>query len=124
MTQEYECSFCGKKGVKLWHPRGKLRPFICAKCAEARQSSVFYNEYEWIKDKKTGQKTGRKTGRQLPLAKWVVNEKGGVPSYTGLNFNGKPYSYTTTLMLDYDSKSMVQFIPADEEVNWNKLPTS
>lgn len=118
MGKKYECSFCKKAGVKLWHPMEGNAPLICAKCAEIRQSKILYNEYAWSRDKRSAHLTGKK--KVLPI--WAVNEKGEVPSYVGPNADGDPLSFTTTLIIDVDDKKEVCFIPASEAENWQALP--
>ena len=111
----YKCHWCGKTGAKLWHPEQDESMLICARCAEVRQSPIMYNEYKWSKDKLRGDLTGRK----LPLPEWKVNERGEVPSYAGFNAWGKPYSYTSTLIL---GNSKTKFVPANEDGLWDKFP--
>ena len=120
MGKKYECSFCKKAGVKLWHPMEGNAPLICAKCAEIRQSKILYNEYIWSRDKRSAHLTGRK--KVLPI--WKVRKEGDVPSYAGPNADGLPLSYTTTLIVDLEDKQKVPFIPANDSVNWAELPTT
>ena len=120
MSKKYECSFCNKTGVKLWHPIEENAPLICAKCAEIRQSKMLYNEYVWSRDKKSAHLTGKK--KVLPI--WKVTKEGDVPSYAGPNADGKPFSYTTTLIVDIEDREKIAFIPADESVSWSELPTN
>ena len=119
MKKTYNCSFCDRNAVKLWHPMNDVAPLICAKCAEKRQSALTYNEYKWSKNKREATLTGRK----LPLAKWTVDEKGEVPSYAGPDANGVPFSYTSTLIVDLNDEEKVPFTPANENVAWTDLPT-
>ena len=119
MSKECKCSFCGRKGVKLWHPLGEENPLICATCAEKRQSSLTYNEYRWSRNKREAHLTGKK----IPLARWIVNDIGEVPSYAGPDADGVPFSYTTTLIIDLEEEKMVPCIPVDEEKFWRSLPT-
>ena len=43
-TENYVCSICGKRNVKLWRPYMDTSPLICAECAEKRQESREYEE--------------------------------------------------------------------------------
>ena len=120
--QNYKCNECGKSGVKLWAPTGSKTPKICAKCAEKRQSKLTYNEYVWEKNKRNAHLTGKK----LPLPTWKVSEEGMVPSYAGPNADGEPFSYTSTLIIDFDDKETAfePVYPDDESEDWHKLPTN
>ena len=116
MARDYKCGSCGKRGVKLWHPEGELEPLICATCAEKRQSQILYNEYSWNRNKLEGHLVGKKV-----LPKWKVNNEGKVPSYAGFDPFGKPYGYTTTLLLGSEKTS---YIPSTiKNVDWDSLPT-
>lgn len=117
MDKNYKCIFCSRTGIKLWHPINDVSPKICARCAQSRQSDMTYNEYVWDRYKREAHLTGRK----LPLEKWEVNENGEVPSYAGPNADGEPFSYTTTLIL---GSTHTAFVPADEDVDWQQLPTN
>lgn len=120
MKKNYNCSFCDRTAIKLWHPMNDVAPLICARCAEKRQSALTYNEYKWSKNKHEAHLTGKK----VPLERWSVNNKGEVPSYSGPDANGLPFSYTTTLVVDLNEEKMVPFVPADDDVSWRDLPTN
>lgn len=135
--EDYVCSICEKKHVKLWRPYGQSNPLICAVCAEERQRPYEYEEVIWIKDGYDGY-MGKHTGKKLPLPKWVVDETGRVPSYQGPGPEGKTRHMTDHLLvtLDYGNVDMIPAVP-DEDGNfwcyttvpesfckwWNNLPT-
>ena len=75
-TDNYVCSICGKRNVKLWRPYMDTAPLICAEYAEERQSPREYEEKVWSK---VGEErfSGKLTGKRLPLPKWKVNGKRG-----------------------------------------------
>lgn len=81
-TDNYVCSICGKRNVKLWRPYMDITPLICAECAEERQSSREYEEKIWSKEGEA-RFSGIFTGRRQPLPKWKVNEKGKIPTDMG-----------------------------------------
>ena len=143
-TENYVCSICAKRNVKLWRPYMDTSPLICAECAEKRQESREYKETIWSKEA-NGWYTGKFTGKKLPLPKWTVNENGKVPSYLGPGPDGVPTSMTDQLIVDLSdvstsyssgSTSMVPACP-DEDGDfwgytsvpeefckwWNELPT-
>ena len=120
-TENYVCSICGRRGVKLWHPFLDISPLLCAECAEKRQTPL-------IAYKK----------------RWKVDEDGRVPSY--IVFNVLSENMTNRLYVDlsevsgsvFSSKctSMVPAYPKEdgyfycynrepEELRnwWNSLPT-
>ncbi|MBE5821263.1 MAG: hypothetical protein E7311_01570 [Clostridiales bacterium] len=98
MCKNYECSFCGKEGVKLWRPYGAFKPLVCAECAETRQSPIEYYVLTW---KKEGEKyIEEPTGEKLPLPKWIINEKGRVPNYRGPGPNGIEREMTDQLIIN------------------------
>lgn len=143
-TENYVCSICGKRNVKLWRPYMGTSPLICAECAEERQTPQEYDETIWNKEA-DGFYTGTVTDKKLPLPKWKVNENGKVPSYFGPGPEGAPESMTDQLIVNLadvstsyssGSTSMVPAAPdADgdfwgytsvpEEVCkwWEELPT-
>lgn len=98
-TENYVCSICGKRNVKLWRPYMGTAPLICAKCAEKRQSPQEYEETIWKKEGED-QYVGTFTGKKLPLPKWEVNDKGKVPSYFGPGPEGMPERPTDQLLVD------------------------
>ena len=112
-----KCVFCKKSGVKLWHNIQSEDTLICAKCAEIRQSKRMANEYIWFNNGHLGVFTGNK----IPLENWKVNEDGEIPGNSGIDPYGKPFSMTTTLLVNIDGIS-VPFIPTNVE-DWKKLPT-
>ncbi len=143
-TENYVCSICGKRNVKLWRPYMDTSPLICAECAEERQTPKEYEETIWAK-KADGSYTGTFTGKNLPLPKWKVNEKGKVPSYLGPGPNGVTESMTDQLIVNladvsvsYSSGS-TSMVPASPDENgdfwgytsvpeevckwWEELPT-
>lgn len=143
-TENYVCSICGKRNVKLWRPYMDTSPLICAECAEKRQESREYEEKIWSKEA-NGWYIGKFTGKKLPLPKWKVNENGKVPSYIGPGPDGVPACMTDQLIVDLSdvstsyssgSTSMVPACP-DEDGDfwgytsvpeefckwWNELPT-
>lgn len=81
-TDNYVCSICGKRNVKLWRPCLNDAPLICAECAEERQSPREYEEKIWTK---VGEKhfSGKLTGKKFPLPKWKVDENGEIPTDMG-----------------------------------------
>lgn len=103
-TDNYVCSICGKRNVKLWRPYMGTAPLICAECAEKRQSPQEYEETIW---KKSSEKfyTGKFTGKKLSLPKWKVNEAGKVPSYNGPGPEGMPECMTDHLLVDLSDVS-------------------
>lgn len=131
---KYVCSFCGKKNVKLWRPYNCCNPLICASCAEERQNPRKYNELTW--DKTPDGYIGKPTRRKLPMGKWVVNEKGQIPSWVhGLGPNGKPYVFTDQLDVEGYGSMMpavpdkdgsfweYTFVPEERAKWWEDLPT-
>ena len=122
---DYKCSICGRENVKLWRPYMDLEPLICATCAEKRQSPWEYDEVKW--EKRGSISRGTPTGRKLPLPKWVVDEKGKVPSYDGPGPDGEECIKTDQLIVDLSdvSKSyrsghttMVPAVPCENCSMW------
>ena len=62
-TDNYVCSICGKRNVKLWRPYMDNAPLICAECAEKRQTPQKYEETIWKKESE-GHYTGELTGNR------------------------------------------------------------
>lgn len=81
-SEVYRCHICGRKGVKLWRPKGDSEPFICANCAEKRQLRMTYNKRVWLKNS-DGTFDGVNIFKWIPLPPWNVNAEGLVPSYDG-----------------------------------------
>lgn len=103
-TENYMCSICGKRNVKLWRPYMDTAPLICAECAEKRQTPCEYEETLWQKED-NGRYTGTFTGKKLPLPKWEVDENGHVPSYQGPGPDGKTRIKTDQLIVDLSDVS-------------------
>ena len=125
-TENYVCSICGKRNVKLWRPYMDTTPLICAECAEKRQTPYEYEETIWQKED-NGWYTGKFTGKKLPLPKWKVDEKGEVPSYQGPGPDGEPRFMTNQLIVDLSdvstsytsgSTSMVPACPDEDGEFW------
>lgn len=125
-TENYVCSICGKRNVKLWRPYMDTTPLICAECAEKRQTPYEYEETIWQKED-NGWYTGKFTGKKLSLPKWEVDEKGKVPSYQGPGPDGEPRSMTDQLIVDLSdvstsytsgSTSMVPACPDEDGEFW------
>lgn len=142
-TDNYVCSICGKRNVKLWRPYMGTVPLICAECAEKRQTPREYEEKIWHQED-NGWYIGIFTGKKLSLPKWKVDEKGKVPSYYGPGPAGQPARMTDQLIVDLSDVSTaysrgVSMVPAcpdedgkfwgytsvPEEVCewWDELPT-
>lgn len=81
-TDNYVCSICGKRNVKLWRPYMDTDPLVCAECAEKRQAPREYEKKIWYKESE-GRFSGEFTGERLPLPKWEVNEQGKIPTDMG-----------------------------------------
>lgn len=130
INENYVCSICGKKSVKLWHPYiGGKSYLICAECAEKHQTPMEYQETIWY-TREDGSYTGEFATRKIPLPKWSVDEEGKVPSYHGSEEEYK----TDQLIVDLSDMglSITTLVPAapDEDGNfseeickWTKLPT-
>ena len=103
-TENYVCSICGKRDVKLWRPYMDTEPLVCAECAEKRQTPQEYEETIWHKEE-DGSHTGTFTGKKLPLPKWKVDEKGKVPSYFGPGPDGETKCVTDQLIVDLSDVS-------------------
>ena len=103
-TDNYVCSICGKRHVKLWRPYGDTEPLICAECAEQRQSPREYEEKIWSKTE-DGHFIGKFTGKKIPLPKWEVNEKGEIPTDMGPGPEGQPLPMTYQLLVDLSDVS-------------------
>lgn len=142
-TENYFCTICGRKNVKLWRPYKDVTPLICAECAEKRQVKIEYDEQ--IYEKKNGNYIGKPTGKKITLKKWKVDKKGNVPSYDGPGPIESDISVTNQLIIDisdvsdnYSSKNTTM-IPAYPDENckfygysscpeniqawWEELPT-
>lgn len=141
-TDNYVCSICGKRNVKLWRPYMGTEPLICAECAEKRQSPREYREEVWETNKQL--KSCTLTITSHPLPNWKVNKKGKIPTAVGPVSDGRPLPMTDKLLVDlsdvstaYPGKtSMIPACPDEEgffwgytsvpEKNrkwWEKLPT-
>lgn len=141
--ENYVCSICGKKHVKLWRPYMYTSPLVCAVCAEQRQSPRKYDEMLW---KEEGDHyVGTSTGKTLPLDAWHVDEKGRVPSYDGPGPKELPKEMTDQLIVNLKdvSKSYTSgettivpaipdeygefwgytSVPAEHVKWWEELPT-
>ena len=125
-TDNYVCSICGKRNVKLWRPYMDTSPLICAECAEKRQSPREYEEKVWSTNEK-GWYCGRFTQKKLPLPKWEVNEKGKIPTDMGPGPEGMPIPMTDQLLVDLSdvstsytsgNTSMVPACPDDDGNFW------
>lgn len=141
----YVCSFCGKKGVKLWRPYYESAPLICATCAEERQSPKEYYEVIWEKKPGGHYTTSKPTDRKLLSPKWQVDEKGKIPFYDCNEPDGLPHQTTDQLIINrsdifkgYSSTTINMvpaipnhdghfwsylFVPEDGCEWWDKLPT-
>ena len=102
-TDNYVCSICGKRNVKLWRPYMDTTPLICAECAEERQSPREYEEKIWSKEGKWF--SGKFTGKKLPLQKWKVNESGKIPTDMGPTPEGTVIPMTEQLLIDMSDVS-------------------
>ena len=98
MEGPYECSICGRSGVKLWRPIVESKPLICARCAESIQTSRMYPECTWTRI--ADGYAGIPTGKMRPLPRWYVNFEGKVPSYSGPPPEGVPRIMTDHLLVD------------------------
>lgn len=120
----YACAICGKEHVKLWRPYMDTQLLICATCAEERQTQKRYDERIW-KETSNGY-VGIPTGKKLPLAKWKVNEKGKIPSYSGPGPEGLPMEMTDALIVNLRgvsksysfSETMIPAVPAEDGYFW------
>ena len=144
MKDNYSCSYCGRKNVKLWRPYGYSSPLICATCAEKKQSVRKCKEVVWKND--GDRLTGKDTGKIITLPKWEVDRDGLIPANIDLGPDGMPVLYTDQLVVnlqdvsdEYTSNSHTSVIPAvpDEDGNfwcyttvpedkvawWKNLPT-
>ena len=142
----YVCSICGKRNVKLWRPYGDDVPLICAECAEKRQSPRECDEVIFWKELGTDYFCIEHTGRRLPLPKWKVNENGKIPAYFGPTIGGKTiipmtvqlsvdlsdvstaYSHGSTCMVPAypnEDGNFWSYTAVTEETLkwWNELPT-
>lgn len=101
-TDNYVCSICGKRNVKLWCPhigiRGELQLLICAECAEKRQSLREFREEVWKTNNICESYTF--TAMTHPLPKWKVNKKGKIPTAEASVFDGRPLPMTDKLWVD------------------------
>ena len=143
LKHNYHCSICGKAGVKLWRPYLHTEPLICANCAEERQALRKYNVCNWEHSKCAI--VGIHTGKEAFLDKWIINDKGQIPSPFGPEPEGVPNLMTYKLLVDlrdyYKEKSpiVITLIPAIPDDNgeffgytslpqqaslwWENLPT-
>lgn len=143
-TDNYECSICRKRNVKLWRPSVDSVPLICAECAEERQSPRRYREKVWFKVGE-GHFSPKYTGKKIPLPEWEVNEEGKIPTDVGPVPEGEPLPMTNELLVDISGVSPIYssgrtpMVPAcpDEEGDflchtsmpeknykwWEELPT-
>lgn len=79
-TDNYVCSICGKRNVKLWRPHTNTAPLICAECAEKQQTPRSYPEITICFFKKEGRLSYEEfTGKIISLPEWEVNEEGEIP---------------------------------------------
>lgn len=144
IMNNYVCSICGKKHVKLWRPYEDTTPLVCATCAEKRQSPREYDECVW-KKRSPDHYIGIPTGKKICLKKWKVNKKGKIPSYHGLEPKKLPPTKTDQLIINLNdvseaySSGETTMIPAIPDENgdflgytcvpkklrvwWEKLPT-
>lgn len=141
-TDNYVCSICGKRNVKLWRPYMGTEPLICAECAEKRQSPREYREEVWETNKQL--KSCTLTITSHPLPNWKVNKKGKIPTAVGPVSDGRPLPMTDKLLVDLSDVSTAypgktSMIPACPDENglfwgytsvpeenckwWEKLPT-
>ena len=105
-TDNYVCSICGKRKVKLWRPYMDTGPLVCAECAEKRQVPQEYEEVIWKRESGDCY-IGKTTGKKIPLSKWKVDEKGCVPSYDGPGPKGKKPITTDQLIVNLTDVSKV-----------------
>ena len=96
-TDNYVCSICGKRNVKLWRPYMGTEPLICAECAEKRQSPREYREEVWETNKQLESCTLTITSHPLP--NWKVNKKGKIPTAVGPVSDGRPLPMTYKLLV-------------------------
>ena len=141
-TDNYVCSICGKRNVKLWRPYMGTEPLICAECAEKRQSPREYREEVWKTNKQLESCTLTITSHPLP--NWKVNKKGKIPTAVGPVSDGRPLPMTYKLLVDLSDVSTAypgetSMIPACPDENglfwgytsvpeenskwWEKLPS-
>ena len=127
MKKNYQCSICGREGVKLWRPYMDTSPLVCASCAEARQSPRLYKEQTWEKNLQGSGYIGRPTGKEFFLPKWTVDARGKIPSRYGFGPDQLPINYTDQLEIDlrdvstsYQSgeTSMIPAVPDEDGYFW------
>ena len=127
-TNNYVCSICGKRNVKLWRPYGYGAPLICAECAEKRQTPREYEKKIWHRLGKD-RFCGKFTGEKLPLPKWKVNENGKIPTNMGPAPKGMTIiPMTDQLLVDLSdvsieyspgSTSMIPACPNEDGYFWS-----
>lgn len=103
-TDNYVCSICGKRNVKLWRPYIGTEPLICAECAEKRQTPREYEKISWS-SAEPSRCTGEFTGKKRRLPKWKVNENGKIPTELGPGPDGKPLTMTNKLSINISDVS-------------------
>ena len=127
MEKNYQCSICGREGVKLWRPYMDTSPLVCASCAEARQSPRLYQEHTWEKNLQGPGYIGKPTGKEFPLPKWTIDASGKIPSRYGYGPEGLPIQFTDQLEVDlrdvsesYQSgeTNMIPAVPDEDGYFW------
>lgn len=108
LPTNYACAICGNHNVKLWRPCHCAYPLICATCAEEHQVVKAYNERTiWEPMTHNGDIVtwvSAPTGKQILMDKWVVDEEGLIPSFTGsIGPKGKWEPMTDQLIVDISS---------------------
>ena len=143
-ANNYVCSICVKRNVKLWRPCMDSAPLVCAQCAEKLQSPREYAEAIWSKIE-NGHFFAKFTGKRLPLPNWEVNEKGEIPTDIGPVPEEHPIPMTDQLLVDllyvssahlFGKTSMIpawpnedgdfwayNSVPEENRKLWEELPT-
>lgn len=97
-TENYVCSICGKRNVKLWRPYMDTTPLICAECAEKRQTPYEYEETIWQKED-NGWYTGKFTGKNFPYLNGKSMRKVKFPHIKDLDLMANLDLWLTNLLL-------------------------
>jgi len=138
---DYKCAACGEVGVKLWRPYMYNEPLICATCAEERQVEHTYTPVEKWEESTFPNGEPCWSGRPLRepdadgnmvdvkflMLKWIVSNKGKIPSPCSCPGPDGYWSMTDHLIVDisdisksYSSGStdMIPAVPNEDGDMW------
>lgn len=88
----YDCSICGKSGIKLWRPETSTKPLVCADCAKKLQVSRKGLKIKWSR-------ASQKKKLQFPEGTEYDPNGNPVIMIESLNANLSSHDFNGTIIL-------------------------